>query len=77
MQEALRAGELEIVLEDFEPNPWPVNILYTARRLIPLKLRTFIDWTVPRLRARLGEPNSARRTGDGQDVVRFDNQAGG
>lgn len=55
MEEAKRAGQLEIVLEAFEPAPWPVNILYTARRLVPLKLRTFIDWTVPRLKARLEE----------------------
>lgn len=53
MQDALRAAQLEIVLDEFEPEPWPVNILYTARRPIPLKLRTFIDWTAPRLRARL------------------------
>jgi DNA-binding transcriptional LysR family regulator len=53
MQDALNAGQLEIVLPEFEPAPWPVNILYTARRLVPLKIRTFIDWTVPRLRARL------------------------
>ncbi len=55
MEEAKRAGQLEIVLDAFEPAPWPVNILYTARRLVPLKLRTFIDWTVPRLKARLEE----------------------
>lgn len=54
MQDALRAAQLEIVLDEFEPTPWPVNILYAARRPVPLKLRTFIDWTVPRLRARLG-----------------------
>jgi DNA-binding transcriptional LysR family regulator len=53
MMAALGAGQLEIVLDEFEPEPWPVNILYTARRLVPLKLRTFIDWTAPRLRARL------------------------
>ncbi|WP_339083505.1 hypothetical protein [Hyphomicrobium sp. ghe19] len=28
-----------------------------SRRLVPLKLRAFIDWAVPRLRARLGQPN--------------------
>lgn len=55
MQEALRAGQLEIVLGDFEPTPWPVNILYTARRLAPMKLRAFIDFTAPRLKARLGQ----------------------
>lgn len=54
MEDARRAGQLEILLEAFEPAPWPVNILYTSRRLVPLKLRAFIDWTVPRLRARLG-----------------------
>ncbi len=59
MEDSLRARQLEIVLEDFEPEPWPVNILYTARRLVPLKLRTFIDWTVPRLRARLDQQDRA------------------
>lgn len=55
MEEARRMGELEILLEEFEPTPWPVNILYTSRRLVPLKLRAFIDWTEPRLRARLAQ----------------------
>lgn len=53
MQDAALAGQLEIVLSDHEPTPWTVNILYTARRLVPLKIRTFIDWTAPRLRGRL------------------------
>ncbi|MBA2125711.1 LysR family transcriptional regulator [Hyphomicrobium methylovorum] len=55
MEEARRAGQLDIVLEEFETDPWPVNILYPSNRLVPLKLRTFIDWTVPRLRARLDQ----------------------
>lgn len=54
MQEAMRAGQLEIVLEKFEPPPWPVNMLYTSRRLVPMKLRAFIDFAAPRLKARLG-----------------------
>jgi DNA-binding transcriptional LysR family regulator len=62
MQDALRAGQLEIVLDEFEPDPWPVNILYTERRIVPLKLRTFIDWAVPRLRARLAQPPTAIAT---------------
>lgn len=52
-REAMDAGQLEVVLEDFEPAPWPVNILYTSRRLLPMKLRAFVDFTVPRLRSRL------------------------
>lgn len=63
MQEALAAGQLEIVLADFEPPPWPVNILYPARPLVPLKLRTFLDWTVPRLRARLARMDGAAGEG--------------
>lgn len=60
MQDAVHAAQLEIVLDEFELAPWPVNILYAARRPVPLKLRTFIDWTVPRLRARLAQPHGAR-----------------
>ena len=55
MEEARRAGQLEIVLEAFEPTPWPVNLLYPARRLVPLKLRTFVDWSIPRLKMRLAQ----------------------
>lgn len=59
MQNAILAGQLEIVLEDFEPTPWPVNIVYTSRRLVPMKLRTFINFTVPRLKTRLGQQENA------------------
>ena len=56
IEQARSAGELEVVLKGFEPTPWPVNIIHPAQRLVPLKLRTFIDWVAPRLRARLAEP---------------------
>lgn len=61
-QDALCAGLLEIALDEFEPEPWPVNIMYNASRLVPLKLRTFIDWTVPRLRARLAQSHGVQST---------------
>ncbi len=50
---ALEAGDLQIVLEDFEPEPSPVHILHVARGQMPLKLRRFIDFAAPRLRERL------------------------
>jgi DNA-binding transcriptional LysR family regulator len=50
---ALHAGELVIVLQDFEPEPWPVNLVYTSGRLLPLKLRAFLDFAAPRLKAAL------------------------
>lgn len=50
---ALEADRLAIVLEDYEPAPWPVSLVYGGGPLLPLKLRAFIDFAVPRLKARL------------------------
>jgi DNA-binding transcriptional LysR family regulator len=50
---AMRAGTLAIALQEFEPPPWPLNLVYAGGRLLPLKLRAFLDFAVPRLRARL------------------------
>lgn len=53
MESARRAGELRIVLEEFEEEPLPVSIVYPPRKLMPLKLRTFLNWISPRLKERL------------------------
>ena len=53
MAAAKRAGTLELVLESFELEPLPVHIIYSPRKPIPLKLRAFLDWVTPRLKARL------------------------
>jgi len=50
---ALREGKLALVLEAFEPEPWPVSLVHTGQGLLPLKLRAFIDFAVPALRKRL------------------------
>ena len=52
---AIRARALAIALREFEPPPWPVHLVYTGGRLLPLKLRAFLDFAGPRLRARLAE----------------------
>ncbi len=44
---------LEIILQDFEPEPWPVHLIHPAGRIVPLKLRAFLDFVSPRLRAEL------------------------
>ncbi|MBL3502177.1 LysR family transcriptional regulator, partial [Klebsiella pneumoniae] len=49
----LRHGELRLLLENVEPDPAPVHLLYTARDLAPLKLRKFIDFAAPALRQAL------------------------
>jgi DNA-binding transcriptional LysR family regulator len=53
MQTAQREGALAIVLEEFEQEPLPVHIVYAQRKLVPLKLRVFLNWFTPRLKARL------------------------
>ena len=53
MDAAKRAGKLAIVLDEFEPEPLPVHIMYAPRKPVPLKLRAFLNWITPRLKARL------------------------
>ncbi len=51
--EALTDGRLRLILRRFEPEPLPVHLLHGAAALLPLKLRAFLDFAAPRLRARL------------------------
>ncbi|TIV50455.1 MAG: LysR family transcriptional regulator, partial [Mesorhizobium sp.] len=50
---AVRAGTLRVVLESFEPPPWPVNLVHAGQGLLPVKLRAFLDFAAPRLKERL------------------------
>jgi DNA-binding transcriptional LysR family regulator len=51
--DAIRAGTLAIVLDKFESAPWPISLVYSGQGLLPLKLRAFLDFAIPRLKARL------------------------
>lgn len=53
IEKAMQAGSLVVVLKKFEPAPVPVSLVYTGQRLLPLKLRAFLDFASPRLRAAL------------------------
>lgn len=48
---ARQAGLLLPILEDFELPPWPVNLVHAGRGMMALKLRAFLDFAAPRLRA--------------------------
>jgi DNA-binding transcriptional LysR family regulator len=50
---ALASGELAIVLPDYEPAPMPVHLIHPGGANLPLKLRAFLDFAAPRLRASL------------------------
>ncbi len=49
----LAAGSLHRVLHAFEPAPIPVHVVYPHSRLLSSRVRSFVDWAVPRLRQRL------------------------
>ena len=65
MDAARRAGSLDLVLEAFEPEPLPVHVVYAPRNPVPLKLRSFLNWVTPRLKARLAFPDDTRKRTSG------------
>lgn len=44
------AGELEIVLADFELPPLPIHVMYQGGRKAPARIRSFVDFMVKALR---------------------------
>ena len=49
----LRSGALVPLLEEFAPEPIPIQLVYSSQGMLPVKVRAFIDWILPRLRARV------------------------
>jgi len=50
---SIEEGMLTTVLDAFQPATLPVNFVYTRGRFMPIKLRAFLDFAAPRLKARL------------------------
>ena len=50
------SGQLQILLQSFEPAAIPVSLVHAGQRRLPLKLRAFLDFASPRLQARLSTP---------------------
>ncbi len=53
---ALADGRLVSILGDHQPEPMAIHLVHTGPPLLPLKLRAFLDFVAPRLRARLRPP---------------------
>jgi len=51
VESAIRGGALVVVLKKFETVAVPVSLVHVSRGLLPLKLRAFLDFVTPRLRA--------------------------
>ena len=61
-QEGLAAGRLLRLLQEFEPPPLPVSLVHAGQPRMPLKLRAFLDFAAPRLRAVLAADAPAAST---------------
>lgn len=48
---AYQAGQLKLVLREFDPDPVPVSLVHAGQGQLPAKTRRFIDFAVPRLRS--------------------------
>ncbi|NKM97871.1 LysR family transcriptional regulator [Rhizobium leguminosarum] len=53
----LASGALVPILRDFDGLPQPIHIVYARQGLLALKVRAFVDWALPRLRAHPHEDN--------------------
>jgi Transcriptional regulator len=50
--DAIRDNALSVVLDSFELAPQPIHLVHRGQVPLPLKLRAFLDFVAPRLRAR-------------------------
>jgi DNA-binding transcriptional LysR family regulator len=57
--DAVRSGELRLVLEGYEMEPYPVHLLHASRHQMPVKMRRFLDFAAPRLREILASISDA------------------
>ncbi|WP_233872124.1 LysR family transcriptional regulator [Paraburkholderia adhaesiva] len=61
IKDALEDGKLDIVLEAFEPPPWPISLVHAGQAPLPLKLRAFLDFATPRLRSRVAQTRAGSK----------------
>jgi DNA-binding transcriptional LysR family regulator len=50
IQAALERGALTTLLDEFQPAPLPVHLVYTANRFLPIKVRAFLNFAAPLLK---------------------------
>lgn len=49
------SGMLTTVLDGYRPAALPVSFVYASSRFLPIKLRAFLDFATPRLKAQLAK----------------------
>ncbi|WP_426435775.1 LysR family transcriptional regulator [Bradyrhizobium genosp. P] len=58
IDDLVKSRSLVKLLEAYEPPPIPISLIYPSQRQVPLKLRAFLDFSIPRLQQRLGYKNT-------------------
>jgi DNA-binding transcriptional LysR family regulator len=53
VRKVIDSGELVSLLTKYDPEPIPIHLTYAQQRVMPLKLRAFLEFAIPRLRASL------------------------
>lgn len=56
----VKAGTLIRLLDTCQPPPRPINLVYSSSRFMPIKLRAFLDFAIPRLKEGLADMAQAR-----------------
>jgi DNA-binding transcriptional LysR family regulator len=51
--ESVKSGALVKLLDGYQPPPVPVSLVYPSNRFMPIKLRSFLEFAVPRLKREL------------------------
>jgi DNA-binding transcriptional LysR family regulator len=76
---AVAERQLRIVLEDYERDPLPINLVHVGQGAVPRKIRAFLDFAAPFLRERLAEVTMvARRSRTGNiAALTAENEAAG
>ncbi len=60
IEEELASGHLQLVLEEYEPPPLPVSVVYSHSKLMSTRVRVFVDWVIHELRWSLRATPAAR-----------------
>ncbi|WP_462152995.1 LysR family transcriptional regulator [Pseudoalteromonas xiamenensis] len=51
--EKVQAGLLKIILSEYELAPVPIHLLHVSKRVMPQKMRCFLDFAAPKIKARV------------------------
>ena len=63
---SLKDDSLRLILEDFEPEAIPINLIHREDRLPQAKVQSFVALAVPRLRKRLKGAEAAEKESNGR-----------